>query len=159
MLRYLRYLRIAFSATSLVACVLLIALCVRSYRSDDHLLVTVFGNREVQASSIIGRMAVVTFRSPVSRSVWRVESRAMSTGRRQQEEVLRQEQRRFNIYFAQNNPAIYGVAVPHWFPVLVLAALAAAPWIRWSRRFSLRTLLIATTLVAVVLGIFVVLSR
>ena len=35
--------------------------------------------------------------------------------------------------------------------VLLMAALAAVPWLRW--RFSLRTLLIAMTLVAVVLGI------
>ena len=40
-----------------------------------------------------------------------------------------------------------------------IAALAAAPWIRWSRRFSLRTLLIATTLVAVVLGLIVYAAR
>jgi hypothetical protein len=41
---------------------------------------------------------------------------------------------------------------PHWFAAIVSVTLAAVPWIRWSNRFSLRTLLIATTLVAVVLG-------
>ena len=51
------------------------------------------------------------------------------------------------------------LAVPHWFVVLLSAALAVVPWIpslknlNW--RFSLRTLLIATTLVAVVLGLIV----
>ena len=35
MLRFLRYLRIAFSATCLIACVLLIALWVRSYTVKD----------------------------------------------------------------------------------------------------------------------------
>ena len=43
---------------------------------------------------------------------------------------------------------------PHLLPILALATLsvaAALPQIRW--RFSLRTLLIATTLVAVVLGL------
>jgi hypothetical protein len=48
-----------------------------------------------------------------------------------------------------------GVAVPHWFLVAVLIAIAAAPWVRWYKRFSLRTLLIATTLVAVLLGLAV----
>jgi hypothetical protein len=47
--------------------------------------------------------------------------------------------------------------VPHWFPFVITATVAAAPWIRW--RFSLRTLLIAMTLVAVVLGTLVWLSR
>src|SRR3977135_2369552 len=37
-------------------------------------------------------------------------------------------------------------------------AVAALPWIRWSKRFSLRTALIATTLVAVGLGLIVLLS-
>jgi hypothetical protein len=47
------------------------------------------------------------------------------------------------------------IFIPYWFPVLISSALAAVPWIRWSKRFSLRTLLIATTLVAVVLGLIV----
>ena len=41
-----------------------------------------------------------------------------------------------------------------WWRIVVLAA---APWLRW--RFSLRTLLIATTLIAVLLGIIVWKSR
>jgi len=41
----------------------------------------------------------------------------------------------------------------YWMIALPLTALAAAPWIR--RRFSLRTLLVATTLVAVMLGLIV----
>jgi hypothetical protein len=48
-----------------------------------------------------------------------------------------------------------GFAVPDWFGSLVIAFIATMPWIHWSRKFSLRTLLIATTLVAVVLGLVV----
>jgi hypothetical protein len=47
---------------------------------------------------------------------------------------------------------------PLWTPVVIGSLLAAAPWIlplSRLRRFSLRTLLIATTLVAVVLGLVV----
>ena len=45
--------------------------------------------------------------------------------------------------------------VAHWLAVLFFATLGivSSPWIKW--RFSLRTLLIATTLVAVVLGLIV----
>ncbi len=39
--------------------------------------------------------------------------------------------------------------------VAPFAAIAVAPWIHWTKRFSLRTLLIATTLVAVGLGLIV----
>ena len=47
--------------------------------------------------------------------------------------------------------------LPYWIVVLPLTALAAAPLVRW--RFSLRMLLIATTLVAVVLGLIVWLNH
>ena len=51
------------------------------------------------------------------------------------------------------------VGLPYWFLAFVPATIATIPWFRWSKRFSLRTLLIATTLIAVVLGIIVWLSR
>jgi hypothetical protein len=43
------------------------------------------------------------------------------------------------------------VRAPHWFLLVVAGTAAAIPWLPW--RFSLRTMLIATTLVAVVLGL------
>jgi hypothetical protein len=46
--------------------------------------------------------------------------------------------------------------VPHYFAFGVVCIAAVAPWLRW--RFRLRTLLIAITLVAVVLGLVVWLS-
>jgi hypothetical protein len=51
----------------------------------------------------------------------------------------------------------YAVVVPHWFPLAVAGALSVAPWL--ALRFSVRTMLIATTLVAVVLGLAVWASR
>ena len=47
------------------------------------------------------------------------------------------------------------VYLPHWLPAMIVAAIGTAPWLPWFSRFSLRTLLIATTLVAVVLGLIV----
>jgi hypothetical protein len=50
------------------------------------------------------------------------------------------------------------ITCPLWVPLMLWAALATAPWtssIRNLRRFSLRTLLIATTLVAIALGLIV----
>jgi hypothetical protein len=50
-----------------------------------------------------------------------------------------------------------GLEFPYWFLALISVALTAAtaPWKLVSWRFSLRTLLIATTLVALVLGLIV----
>jgi hypothetical protein len=52
------------------------------------------------------------------------------------------------------------VTLPYWFSFLIAAAFAAAPWILQLRfHFSLRTLLIATTLVTVILGLVVYAAR
>jgi hypothetical protein len=44
-------------------------------------------------------------------------------------------------------------AAPHWFALIICGLAGVTPWLPW--RFSLRTLLIATTLIAVVLGLVV----
>ena len=50
------------------------------------------------------------------------------------------------------------VGLPYWLPVTVIIVLVAIPWLS-IRRFSLRALLIATTPVAVGLGLIVWFSR
>ena len=52
-----------------------------------------------------------------------------------------------------------GFVVPFWFLVLVSGVCAVIGWLRWRLRFSLRTMLIATTLVAITLGIIAVVKR
>jgi hypothetical protein len=52
-----------------------------------------------------------------------------------------------------------GVIVPCWFGVLFAGALSVLPWLPWSTRFSLRTLIIAITLLAVVLTIVAMAGR
>ena len=52
---------------------------------------------------------------------------------------------------------VTALITPHWLPALLSATLAVIPWVgSIPYRFSLRTLLIATTLVAVVLGLIVI---
>jgi hypothetical protein len=46
------------------------------------------------------------------------------------------------------------VVIPTWMVFLLFVTLGAAPWIHWSR-YSLRTLLITITLVAIGLGLIV----
>ncbi len=48
--------------------------------------------------------------------------------------------------------------IPHWFLVLLSAAFAYVPWLPWQKirlRFSLRTMLIVTAVVCVLLGLVV----
>jgi hypothetical protein len=46
------------------------------------------------------------------------------------------------------------ITLRYWMLTLTIGGLAAAPWLRW--RFTLRTLLIATTLFAVGMGVVAV---
>jgi hypothetical protein len=47
------------------------------------------------------------------------------------------------------------IVLPHWLFAIAAMMTGAAPWIRW--RYSLRMLLIGTTLVAITLGLIVLL--
>jgi hypothetical protein len=60
-------------------------------------------------------------------------------------------------YFFFDGVVAYGrmgrTAVPIWVLAVITAAVAAAPWLTW--RFSLRTLMVATMLIASLLGVIV----
>ena len=57
-------------------------------------------------------------------------------------------------FYFKREPASLRLDTPYWFIVIVVVVIAASLWVPWcSKRFSLRAMLIATTLVAVVLGL------
>jgi hypothetical protein len=127
-----RYLRIAFSATCGIVCLLLIALWVRSYW-------------------------VVGFFDQFGTST----SVAFQHGKLVIQPRIR--------YYPDGLPisgkwiqgiVVGSVAMPVWVSILMVFMLGVVPWAPWLRwRFSLRTLLIAMTLVAAGLGLIVALSR
>jgi hypothetical protein len=147
-----RYLRIAFSATCLIACVLLIALWVRSYGRAEMIESDL--NNPTTNNSIRSSFGQLTFahKSEIhsTPTIWFAVS--VST------DVVA-DSPKFDFVSYKGTPRdryswpVFVVYVPHWFAVLLVAASATLPWISW--RFSLRTLLIATTLIAVVLGLAV----
>jgi len=138
----LKYLRIAVSALSLTACVLLIVLWVRSYYRLD----TMMGWPGHTVSTIRGRMFV-------DARFLRVESSGAHSV--------------FWFFAGTSIPIDEGAAAltaqtagtPIWLLILVAATLGAVSWARFSKRFSLRTLLIAMTLVAVGLAFVVARSQ
>jgi hypothetical protein len=138
-MRY-RKLRIAWSVCCAIACVLLIALWVRSYWWWDQLSVAIGSDTTLAIESMRGDLVVGSYGAG---PYWDIYSRSLNgtpPG---------------NLALAPGD-----VRVPERFLVLLFAALAAAPWLPWwSKRFSLRTLLIATTLIAVVLGLIVAVLR
>lgn len=141
----LRYLRIAVTTLSLTACVLLIALWVRSYWRLD-ILEKRTGVQALQISSVNGRIATAHLdRTQIGKSYLAVVAGDAADWRKGG--VLG-----FAYY---EDGFVMAFIAPHWLPALLSAALAVIPWISRSWRFSLRTLLIATTLVAVALGLIV----
>jgi hypothetical protein len=158
----LRYLRIAVSVVSLVACVLLIALWVRSYWYWDQLYNPITQTRLVIVESASGRaVLVMTSTVPGSPWTWHLSQRLDGKYWGGPLQNVQEENRHTGIggfgYYVTPWNTTY--RVPYWFLVLLFAMLGAAPWIKWSKQFSLRTLLIATTIVAMVLGAVVYATR
>ena len=147
-MKYLK-LRIAFSATCLIACVLLVVLWVRSYKYAD---IAHHAPMRYEAISVRGRLKLsrLAVYLPVAQPVL-----SYPVGERLTDVIETH-------VIVLANPAGFGVVdhrsilLPHWFMVTVSAILAGLPWVR---RFTVRTLLIATTLVAVVLGAVVYATR
>jgi hypothetical protein len=157
----LYYLRIAVTALSLTACVLLIALWVRSYNTRDHVIGRIAETRFLSFVSLEGVLNMLTSNLPDSpRSPYRERWQLGSTNLDAWDKTEFVEVGVFGFYLAAlpSNKSFI-VCAPHWFLILLSAALAAAPWVPWSKRFSLRTLLIATTLVAIGLGAVIYLAR
>jgi hypothetical protein len=155
MKRSFRYLRIAFSATCLIACVLLIALWVRSYSTFDYTYGPFIGGKAFSTYSIDGCLSL-SVNAPdwfPGANEWKWDSTPPTEMDRQIGQALHS---RFHFFIS---PMGSNVMLPSWFAVAVAAGLSGLPYVAQARRFSLRTLLIATTLVAVVLGLIVWAAR
>jgi hypothetical protein len=138
-MRY-RKLRIAWSVGCGIVTVLLIVLWVRSYQKpvlvvqSGHSILVMAGTIEVDKRAEF-------YTAPTTD--WQMKSDDISS--------LWKPQRENHYQY------VSAATVAIWWPVCPSIACAAAPW--FLRRFSLRTLLIATTLVAVVLGLAVWAAR
>lgn len=160
----LRRLRIAVSVFFAVVCVALFVLWARSHWRVDSLINHRIGGRSFGAMSASGRIGVGGIKPskpgkgglefvtlPNDFLHWRVIHK----------EISGSLFGTLGFAWFKDDPANgvnglvmpFGPAMPHWFLFLFSVTLAAAPWLPFSSRFSLRTMLIATTLVAVVLGL------
>jgi hypothetical protein len=144
-----RKLRIAWSVAWGVPCALLMILFVRSQFIED----SVFWpgtNRAVYFHSVFGHMRVSISTGPPSRPFNYVHDWTGPTRGGYVRGSL-------GFYYQQD---VNGVRfdAPFWPFWLICGAMAAVPWVSrilWSNRFSLRAILIITTLVGVALTLFV----
>jgi hypothetical protein len=154
-----RKLRIAWSVAWGVVAVLLIALWVRSDTHRDEAAAPFGGNRRVVIQSLYGEIECVFTISPwYPVSEWRLRSESTSITippTLYLEDETTTHITGFGFSWAFSSGEYLAVGVPYWFAMIWSLALATASWICWSKRFSLRTLLIATSLIAVALGLIV----
>ena len=134
-----RRLRIAWSVFFGVLTVTLCLLWVSSYYSSATVWEWLPINRYVQVRSNYGGLEViVTMEHHPSQIHF---------------DSVTLDFRRWELVMYGGYPPRFSVLTPHWLLVILSAVLTALPWLPF--RFSLRTMLIATTLIAVVLGLSV----
>jgi hypothetical protein len=148
-----RKLRIAWSVAWGLTCVLLIVLWVRSYFIRDTAWLPA-SKISVEMNSLYGRVVLVF---PFDRYVLGNSFKTFH------EKVITQDTSRFQNSILRlvviRQPNLTEIQIPFWCLILACLALVAAPWLHCRRRFSLRTLVIATTLVAVGLGLVAWVAR
>jgi hypothetical protein len=151
-----RKLRIAWSVACGILCLLLIVLLVRSCWWQDDLGYAFSDSSVLSFMSLNGSVEVSWYIDPFESLGEEIGTFATSTGI---EDVYQEGEvptPQFNLTL---NGDEYSIETPHWLPMLLIALTGALPWFRWSNRFSLRTLLIGMTVVAVALGLIFALSR
>ena len=137
--RILRLLRIAFSVVCGIVCLLLIVSWVRSYYFVEMLQVS-FPFMRVRVFSETGVVVSwIVHNNNREGSIW----------------MTMPHNEVFSLFSIQSIAVEESTSlhVPHWHLVILSASLATSACFSW--RYSLRTLLIATTLVAVALGLIV----
>jgi hypothetical protein len=158
----LRKLRIAFSVVCGIVCLSLIALWVRSYWWLDSIYGTPPNNYAVSLYTAYGRIAFAAFDRTYDAAFtgYRVTGWHVGTSRIDRPptfQLVNTPLTNFGLGFAGSRDR-YGmvVVIPLWFLTMLLSIASIVPWMNTYRRFSLRTLLIATTLIAVLLGLIVI---
>jgi hypothetical protein len=139
-----RKLRIAWSIGWGLLATLLCVLWVRSYRTLDNVAGHLPGVNAVSCTSAYGRVAVGVVNQAAPWK-WNMHSNVLD------ETSYGGPPKGPRRWFVMHkSPAHSGLAVPHGFLMLLAAFSVGLPWMPW--RFSLRALLIATTIVGVLLG-------
>jgi hypothetical protein len=149
-----RYLRVTFLAACVIVCLLLVALRVQSHFQVDSLELKT-SSRVFQLRSWNGQLQWSHF------NVLDVSQGQTFVSR--PETGIRPRNPKGILGFGWlNTPSETTIFAPYWFVILLfalLASLAAAPEIKWAKRFSLRALLVTTTLLAILLGALNYLGR
>ena len=149
-----RKLRIVWSVAWGIAAVLFIARWVRSYFAREGTRGVITSNFHVCVTSLRGELAIYFDRWPGNPHPWMFESNSEPSN---MISVLPSITGKPPLsWFGCRwsfKPNLWAMIFPYWFLVSVCGAFVSLAWLSRSHRFSLRSLLIITTLFAVVLGL------
>jgi hypothetical protein len=151
-----RKLRIAWSVVCGIVTVLLIVLWVRSYWGCDDLMVPGPKIQTLQVKSFRGRLIWHLFDDP------QLHKLDLQVGPAADGTLDWTEYDEYigNWRWIPVGAISESLVLPHWLFAVLSFVFANVPWLPWwSKRFSLRTLLIAITAVAVALGLIVYATR
>jgi hypothetical protein len=163
--RLIRGLRITVSAVFGIVCVLLIVLWVVSYWRRD--LINYVWNARLGMYGAASYQGTLTFYFD-SRQAIRNNARQTTANDPPRRPIETWKGQFADAYLADwfipegrnarsfqfiRHPNFLAITFSYWYLVPATGALAAAPCIRFTKRFSLRTLLIAATLIAAALGL------
>jgi hypothetical protein len=147
--RRFRKLRIAWSVAWGLLAVLLMGLWARSYTWEDGIGGTITNERVLQIWSVAGRVFFSTFAA--NKRPWTIVHLS-------REELLSMAKAQgLKLETRYCGFTEHGFLLPHCFMIALSVIFAALPWL--TLRFSLRTMLIGTTLFALVLGTIVWITR
>lgn len=150
-----RYLRITVSVLSLTTCALLWVLWVRSY-SVREIYQGLIGNHVLSIQLARGELGIGFWAGHYKPDTWAVRSEPVSESMKPLWLSAKGQPPLSSLgirWLRSVNPEMTLVVVPYWLLVLTTATIAAATWVKYSRRFSLRTMFVAWTLVAAILGL------
>jgi hypothetical protein len=146
--RRFRKLRIAWSVGCVVVAALLITLWVGSYQYYESVLSS-FGNVTSVQGTVVCNYFDFWYAIKHGPGDW-----ALTQGAAERWSNNAPMKRWPGLLLYRHRNGVPCLELQHWFLIALCGLCCVAPWQSWLRwRFSLRTMLIATTLVAVVLGI------
>jgi hypothetical protein len=149
-----RKLRIAWSVAWGVVAVLLVVLWVRSYWIQDSIGTSDGTGYRTDFASYAGTVALSRLREVTVGNPWPPKAHGW---RYYNFKVDAENAYSPWLHLDIRSSDLWNVVIHYGIVAGALVILGAIPWLRW--RFSLRTLLIATTVVAVGLGLIAYLFR
>jgi hypothetical protein len=148
-----RKLRLAWSAMWAVLCAVIVVLWGRNFWWADFTWTPLPGGRQLAIVSADGHVECGVSHRQTGLTPLTREWKTYTASRNSILDVL--VPKRTVIHYRVFFNGSFAIALPYWLLTAVAILLASVPWIPWSRRFTLRTLLIFTALVAFVLALAV----